>query len=149
MGEREGNAQAKTTESGDVDGCRAAGAAAAAAPRPQENRCVLRGIITLIIVIVIVVVAPAVCDCATRRRKEEAEASAAIVDLGVSAMFFWIAECRDMYGFALRPQHLKQYREHARIYKVCVLVSVFFCLFVCFFFFFLVPLWLFLSFSQL
>ncbi|CAK9220937.1 unnamed protein product [Sphagnum troendelagicum] len=33
------------------------------------------------------------------------------------SMFFWIAECRDMYGFALRPQHLKQYREHARIYK--------------------------------
>jgi len=31
LGEREGNAQAKTTESGDVDGCRAAGAAAAAA----------------------------------------------------------------------------------------------------------------------
>ncbi|CAM6056598.1 unnamed protein product [Sphagnum tenellum] len=26
-------------------------------------------------------------------------------------------ENRDMYGFALRPQHLKQYREHARIYK--------------------------------
>jgi hypothetical protein len=71
--------------------------------------------------------------------EEEAEASAAIVDLGVSAMFFWIAECRDMYGFALRPQHLKQYREHARIYKVCVLVSVFFCLFVCFFFFFFRP----------
>ncbi len=72
--------------------------------------------------------------------EEEAEALAAIVDLGVSAMFFWIAECRDMYGFALRPQHLKQYREHARIYKVCVLVSVFF-LFVCllFFFFFLGP----------
>jgi hypothetical protein len=53
-----------------------------------------------------------------------------------------------MYGFALRPQHLKQYREHARIYKVCVLVFVFF-LFVCFFCFFLVQLWLFLIFSQL
>lgn len=39
-----------------------------------------------------------------------------------------------MYGFALRPQHLKQYREHARIYKVCVFVSVLF-LFVCFSFF--------------
>jgi hypothetical protein len=43
-----------------------------------------------------------------------------------------------MYGFALRPQHLKQYREHARIYKVCVFVSVFF-LFVCLFCFFLGP----------
>lgn len=42
------------------------GGGAAAAPRPQENRCVLRGIITLIIVIV---VSAAVCDCATRRRR--------------------------------------------------------------------------------
>ncbi len=79
--------------------------------------------------------------------EEEAEALAAIVDLGVSAMFFRIAECRDMYGFALRPQHLKQYREHARIYKVCVSVSVFFLF--GFFFFFLVQLLLFLIFSQL
>ncbi|CAM6049589.1 unnamed protein product [Sphagnum compactum] len=28
-----------------------------------------------------------------------------------------VAHAWDMYGFALRPQHLKQYREHARIYK--------------------------------
>jgi hypothetical protein len=35
-----------------------------------------------------------------------------------------------MYGFAVRPQHLKRYREHASIYKVCV------CLCVCVFFFF-------------
>ncbi len=79
---------------------------------------------------------------------EEVEALAAIVDLWVSAMFFWIAECRDMYGFALRPQHLKQYREHARIYKVSVFVSVFF-LFVYLFFFRSVQLLLFLIFSQL
>ncbi|CAM6034669.1 unnamed protein product [Sphagnum compactum] len=26
-------------------------------------------------------------------------------------------ESRDMYGFAVRPQHLKRYREHASIYK--------------------------------
>jgi hypothetical protein len=32
---------------------------------------------------------------------------------------------RDMYGFAVRPQHLKRYREHASIYKVCV------CMYVC------------------
>jgi hypothetical protein len=31
---------------------------------------------------------------------------------------------RDMYGFAVRPQHLKRYREHARIYKVCVRMYV-------------------------
>jgi hypothetical protein len=53
-----------------------------------------------------------------------------------------------MYGFALRPQHLKQYREHARIYKVSVFVSVFF-LFVYLFFFRSVQLLLFLIFSQL
>ncbi len=29
-----------------------------------------------------------------------------------------------MYGFAVRPQHLKRYREHASIYKVCVCVCV-------------------------
>jgi hypothetical protein len=52
-----------------VGGAWGGGGAAAAAPRPQENRCVLRGIITLIIVIVVVVVAAAVCDCATRRRR--------------------------------------------------------------------------------
>ncbi len=31
---------------------------------------------------------------------------------------------RDMYGFAVRPQHLKRYREHATIYKVCVCMYV-------------------------
>ncbi len=31
---------------------------------------------------------------------------------------------RDMYGFAVRPQHLKRYREHASIYKVCVCMFV-------------------------
>jgi len=49
-----------------VGGAWGRGGGAAVAPRPQENRCVLRGIITLIIVIV---VAAAVCDCATRRRR--------------------------------------------------------------------------------
>jgi len=32
-----------------------------------------------------------------------------------------------MYGFAVRPQHLKRYREHASIYKVCVCVCVCVC----------------------
>jgi hypothetical protein len=31
-----------------------------------------------------------------------------------------------MYGFAVRPQHLKRYREHASIYKVCVCVCAIF-----------------------
>ncbi len=34
-----------------------------------------------------------------------------------------------MYGFAVRPQHLKRYREHASIYKVCVCVCAFFFFF--------------------
>jgi hypothetical protein len=42
-----------------------------------------------------------------------------------------------MYGFAVRPQHLKRYREHASIYKVCVCV----CARVFFFFFLGLSFW--------
>jgi hypothetical protein len=46
-----------------------------------------------------------------------------------------------MYGFAVRPQHLKRYREHASIYKVCVCVCVCVCARALFFFFWLSFWW--------
>jgi hypothetical protein len=42
------------------------------------------------------------------------------VFLSCEDLCFFGGFLRDMYGFAVRPQHLKRYREHASIYKVCV-----------------------------